>query len=166
MLMLPNLRVVAASGIRIPHVDLARVIRLVCEGEWKEQGGSPERLYLRLHPLSLPLDRVALLADATGALLRGGLSPGFSARSGAAGVHLWSPDSHPHDGCLLIADGGTELLGEPSTGSVRSAKSYVEEAGCQISWRPARGVVWMIDIPAKRAGRPPTRLCRTTGGEE
>jgi hypothetical protein len=60
--MLPALRIVTGEETRVAKVDLARVIRLVCEGAWQEGGGPPERLYLCLQPLILPLDRVGLLA--------------------------------------------------------------------------------------------------------
>src|ERR1700712_2944968 len=132
---------------RVSKFDLARVIRLVCKEEWIEGGGSPERLYLCLQPLVLHWDRVRLLAEATGVLLRGGLSPGFSSRTGAVGVHLWLTQNNRLDGSMLIADDGTELLGEPSAPSVASARRYVEAAGCGLTWEPARGVVWRIHIP-------------------
>lgn len=146
--MLPALRIVTGSETRVPKVDLARVIRLVCEGAWQEGSGPPERLYLCLQPLVLSLDRVGLLAEALGALLRGGLSPGFSLRTGAVGVHLWSPHAHRQDGTMLIADDGTALCGEPSTPSVTIARRHVEQAGCHLIWELARGVVWRIHIPA------------------
>jgi hypothetical protein len=147
--MLPALQIVTGSEMGIPEVDLARVIRLVCETAWQEGSGSPERLYLCLQPLVLSLDRVRLLAEATSALLRGGLSPDFSPRTGAVGVHLWSsPGAYRQDGRMLIADDGTALWREPSTPSVASARRHVEQAGCHLTWEPARGVVWRIHIPA------------------
>jgi hypothetical protein len=120
----------------------------------EEEGGPPERLYLCRQPLVLPLDRVGLLAEAVGALLRGGLSPGFSPRTGAVGVHLWLPDVHRQDGIMLIADDGTKLVGEPSTPSVTSARRNVEQAGCHLIWQRARGAVWRIPIPADQVGTP------------
>jgi hypothetical protein len=152
--MLPALRIVTGEETRVAKVDLARVIRLVCEGAWQEGGGPPERLYLCLQPLILPLDRVGLLAEAVGALLRGGLSPGFSPRTGAVGVHLWSPDVHRRDGTVLIADDGSRVLREPSTPSVAIARRHVEQAGCDLIWQLARGVVWRIHIPAEQVRRP------------
>jgi hypothetical protein len=146
--MLPTLRIVTELEVRVPKLNLARIIRLVCERAWKEGNGSTERLYLCLQPLVLHFDRVGLLAEATGALLRGGLSPGFSPRTGAVGIHLWSPDADRQDGRILIADDGTELSGEPSTPSVARARRHVEQAGCHLIWQPARGAVWRIHIPA------------------
>jgi hypothetical protein len=65
--------------------------------------------------LVLNLDRAVLLAEATHTLLHDDLSPEFSPRTGAVGVHLWTPHGHPKDGSLLIAEDGSELLGEPAT---------------------------------------------------
>jgi hypothetical protein len=144
--MLPALQIVTRSKIRVPNVDLARIIRLVCGAAWKEGGGPPERLNLCLQPLVLQLDRVGLLAEAMSALLHGGLSPGFSPRTGAVGIHLWSHGCQ-QDGSMLIADDGTALWGEPSTPSVTSARRHVEAAGCHLKWEPARGVIWRVHIP-------------------
>ena len=46
--MLPFLSVVTGSSVHIPRIDLAPVIRRLCENYWKEAGGSEERLNLRL----------------------------------------------------------------------------------------------------------------------
>jgi hypothetical protein len=146
--LLPFLRIVTEAGIRVPRIDLARVIRHLCETYWKEAGGSEEGLYLRLEPLVLDLDRASLLDESVRALLVDGLGPRFSPQHGAIGVHLWSLDRAEQAGILLIANNGKEMLGEPSTPSVTRARQCAEKAGCRLVWQPARGVVWRIHIPA------------------
>jgi hypothetical protein len=149
--MLPFSRIVVDTGPRIPLKDLAPVIQHLCMTHWKEAGGCGERLYLRLQPLVLDLDRVSLLAEAMRALLVGGLSPQFSPRHGAMGVHLWSLDRPKQAGVLLIADNGKDLSGEPSRPAIRIARERVEKAGCDLIWQPAHGTVWRIYIPLSRA---------------
>jgi hypothetical protein len=149
---LPFLRIVTDTGFRVPRRDLAPVIRNLCTTAWKEARGCDERLYLHLEPLVLDLDRVGLLTEAVRALLIGGLSPQFSARHGALGVHHWRLDEREEAGMLLIADNGTELSGEPSTPAVQTARHYAEKAGCNLIWRAARGAVWRIYIPLHPAG--------------
>jgi hypothetical protein len=143
---LPFLSIVTGSGLHIPRIDLAPVIRRLCENYWKEAGGSEERLNLRLKPLFLRLDRIRLLSKAVRSLLTGGLSPGFSPEHGAIGVHLWSLDRPEKIANLLIADDATELGEEPSAPSITVARQYVEEAGCRLIRQPARGTVWLIQI--------------------
>jgi hypothetical protein len=145
---LPLLRIVTETGFRVPSLDLGVVIRHVCETYWIEGGGTKERLNLHLETLMLDLDRARLLVEAVRALLIGGLSPGFSPRSGEIGVHLWSLDGPDQVGTLLIADNGMELLGEPSTASTASARQFADRAGCALTWQSARGAVWRILIPA------------------
>jgi hypothetical protein len=144
---LPFLRIVTESGICVPRIDLALVIRHQCETYWRQTRGADRRLYLRLQPLILDLDRVGLLTQSVRALLTGGLSPGFSPQHGGIGVHLWSVDLPGQVGILLIADSGTEWLGEPSTPSITEARQYAEKAGCCLVWQPAHGAVWRIHIP-------------------
>jgi hypothetical protein len=144
--MLPLLSIVAESGVHIPRLDLAPVIRKLCENYWKEAGGAEERLNLRLEPLSLGLDRIRLLGQAVQALLTGGLSPGFAPAHGALGVHLWSVDRPEKFANLLIADNGEELSKEPSAPFITVARQYAEEAGCRLIWQQARGTVWLIRI--------------------
>jgi hypothetical protein len=144
--MLPFLSIVTGSGLHIPRIDLAPVIRRLCENYWKEAGGSEERLNLRLEPLFLRLDRIRLLSEALRTLLTGGLSPKFSPEHGALGVHLWSVDCAENFANLLIADDATDLSEEPSAPSITAARQYAEEAGCRLIWRPARGTVWLIQI--------------------
>jgi hypothetical protein len=141
---LPILSIVTESGVDIPRIDLAPVIRRLCENYWKEVDGSEERLNLRLEPLILRLDRIRLLSEAVRSLLTGGLSPGFSPEHGAIGVHLWSVDCPEKFVNLLIADDGTELAEEPSGPSITAARHYAEEAGCRLTWQQARGTVWLI----------------------
>src|ERR1700704_6548049 len=105
--------IVTGSGVHIPRVDLAPVMRRLCENYWKEAGGSEERLNLRLEPLFLRLDRIRLLSEAVWSLLTGGLSPGFSPEHRAIGVHLWSVDRPEQLANLLIADDATDLGEEP-----------------------------------------------------
>jgi hypothetical protein len=148
---LPFLRIVTDTGLRSPRTDLAPAIRHLCMTVWKEAGGCEERLYLRLQPLVLDLDRVRWLAEAVRALLDGGLSPDFAPRQGAVGVHLWSLDCPEQAGILLVADNGTGLSGEqPSTPAITSARRYAEKAGCNLTWQP-RGTVWRIYIPLSPA---------------
>ena len=144
--MLPFLSIVTGSGVHIPRIDLAPVIRRLCENYWKQAGGSEERLNLRLEPLFLRLDRIRLLSEAVRSLLTGGLSPGFSPEQGAIGVHLWSVDRPEQFANLLIADDATELGEEPSAPSITAARQYAEQAGCRLIWQPARGTVWLIQI--------------------
>jgi len=143
---LPLLSIVTESGVHIPRIDLAPVIRRLCENYWIEAGGSEERLNLRLEPLFLRLDRIRLLSEAVRTLLTGGLSPGFSPGYGAIGVHLWSVDYPEKFANLLIADNGEELGEEPSAPSITAARQYAEEAGFRLIWQPARGTVWLIRI--------------------
>jgi hypothetical protein len=143
---LPFLSIVTGSGVHIPRIDLAPVIRRLCENYWKEAGGSEERLNLRLEPLFLRLDRIRLLSEAVRSLLTGGLSPGFSPEHGAVGVHLWSVDRPEKFANLLIADDATELREEPSAPSIMAARRFAEEAGCRLIWQRARGTVWLIQI--------------------
>jgi hypothetical protein len=128
------------------RVDLAPVIRRLCENYWKEAGGSEERLNLCLEPIFLRGDRIRLLSEAVQWLLTGGLSPEFSPEHGAIGVHLWSVDHPAKFANLLIADNGEELGEEPSAPSITAARQNVEEAGCRLIWQPARGTVWLIRI--------------------
>jgi hypothetical protein len=145
--MLPFLRIVTKAGLRVPRIDLAPVIRHLCETHWKEAGGSKERLHLYLQPLILDLDRARFLTEAVRALLTGGLSPGFSAQHGEIGVHLWPLDCSGQAGIILIADDGRESLGEPATPFITGARLYAEKANCRLIWQPARGAVWRIHIP-------------------
>jgi len=150
-MLLPFLRIVTESALRIPRIDLAPIIRKLCETYWKDAGGgagSEERLNLRLEPLLLDLDRIRLLSEAVRALLTGGLSPGFSPEHGAVGIHLWSVDQPEPAAILLIADNGEESLGELSTPFITSARQNAEKAGCHLIWQPACGAVWRIHIPA------------------
>jgi hypothetical protein len=140
---IPFLSIVTGSGARIPRIDLAPVIRRLCENYWKDAGGSQERLNLRLEPLFLGLDRIQLLGEAVRGLLVGGLSPRFSPEHGAIGVHLWSAEKFAN---LLIADDGAELGEEPCAPSITAARRFAEEAGCRLIWQPARGTVWLIRI--------------------
>jgi hypothetical protein len=150
---LPFLRIVTESGLRVPRTDLAPLIRKLCETHWKQAGGSGGRLNLRLQPLILDYDRVGWLAEAVQALLDGGLSPGFSPRYGAVGVHLWSLDGPEQGGILLVADDGAKLLPEPSTPLITRARHLTDKADCRLIWQPARGAVWRIHIPATRTNR-------------
>jgi hypothetical protein len=143
---LPFLRIVTDTGLRVPRKDLAPVIQHLCRMEWKEAGGCEERLYLHLEPLVLDLDRVILLTEAVRALFVGGLSSQFSPRYGAIGVHLW-PLERKQAGMLLIADSGTELSEEPSTPAIQTARQFAEKAGCSLVCQPARGAVWRVFIP-------------------
>jgi hypothetical protein len=143
---LPFLSIVSGSGVHIPRIDLAPVIRRLCENYWNEAGGKEERLNLRLEPLFLRLDRIRLLGEAVRSLLTGGLSPGFSPEHGEIGVHLWSVDRPEKFANLLIADNATEWGEEPSAPSITVARQYAEEAGCRLIWQPARGTVWLIQI--------------------
>ena len=145
----PSLRIVTDSGLRIPRIDLAPVIRRLCETYWKDVGGPEQRLNLHLEPLILDLDRIWLLSEAVRALLSGGLSPGFSPEDGAIGVHLWSIDRPEQVSILLIADDGEEAIGEPSTPIITSSRRYADRAGCCLIWQPARGAVWRIHIPER-----------------
>jgi hypothetical protein len=119
---IPFLSIVTGSGVRIPRIDLGPVIRRLCENYWKDAGGSQERLNLRLETLFLSLDRIRLLGEAVRALLVGGLSPRFSPRHGAIGVHLWSVDRPEKFANLLIADDATELREEPCAPSITAAR--------------------------------------------
>jgi hypothetical protein len=143
---LPFLSIVTGSDLHIPRIDLAPVIRKLCENYWKEAGGKEERLNLRLEPLFLDLGRIRLLGEAVRTLLTGGLSPGFSPKYGAIGVHLWSLDRPEKFANLLIADDGTKLGQEPSSPYITAARQYAEEAGCHLMWQPAHGSVWLIQI--------------------
>jgi len=132
---------------RSPKVDLALVIRKLCETYWKEAGGKDERLTLHLDRHILNLDRIRWLSEAVRALLVGGLSPGFAPEmDGAMGVHLWSTN-RPRQIILLIADSGKEENDEPSTPFITRARQYAERAGCSLIWQHARGAVWRIHIP-------------------
>jgi hypothetical protein len=143
----PSLRIVTESGFRSPKLDLAPVIRHLCETYWKLAGGKDERLNLDLEPHILEVDRIRWLSEAVRALLAGGLSPGFSPEvEGAMGVHLWSVN-RPQQIILLIADSGEEVNDEPSTPLIASARQYAERAGCSLIWQHARGAVWRIHIP-------------------
>jgi hypothetical protein len=143
----PFLRIVTEPGFRSPTLDLAPVIRHLCEAYWKEAGGNEERLNLHLDPQILDLDRIQWLSEAVRALLAGGLSPGFSPEvDGAMGVHLWSV-SGTQQIILLIADSGKKVNDEPSTPFITSAREYAERAGCSLIWQQARGAVWRLHIP-------------------
>jgi two-component sensor histidine kinase len=147
MNVLPFLRIVTEVGFQSPRLDLAPVIRHVCETYWKEAGGKEERLNLHLGPQILDLDRIRWLSEAVRALLAGGLSPGFSPEvDGALGVHLWSVNGTQQI-VLLIADSGKEINDEPSTPFITSARQYAERAGCSLIREHARGAVWRIHIP-------------------
>jgi hypothetical protein len=142
---LPFLRIVTESGFQSPRVDLAPVIRHLCETYWKRAGGTEERLNLHLDRQILDLERVRWLSESVRALLAGGLSPGFSPEvDGAMGVHLWSVNGQI---VLLIADSGKEVNDEPSTPFITRARQYAEKAGCSLIWQHARGAVWRIHIP-------------------
>jgi hypothetical protein len=145
--MLPLLRIVTEFGLRVPKVDLAPVIRHVCETYWQEGGGSAARLNLHLEPLILDLDRARWLREAVLALLTGGLSPGFSPEHGAIGVHLWSIDSPNPVATLLIADDGKKSPDEFSAPAIMSARQYVDKADCCLVYQPAPGAVWRVEIP-------------------
>ena len=151
--MLPLLGVATESGFRVPQIDVAPIIRRVCETYWQEGGGSADRLNLHLEPLLLGLDRVRWLREAALAILTGGLSPGFSPKDGAIGVHLWSLKSRDPAAILLIADDGKELL-EFSSSAIARVEQYAAKAGCCLIRQPARGAVWRIRIPAARSEHP------------
>jgi hypothetical protein len=164
--MLPFLRIATERGLRIPKVDLAPVIRRLCEKYWQEADGSAERLNLRLEPVVLELDRVRLLTQAVRALLAGGLSSEFSPKNGAIGVHLWPLDQPEPAAVVLIADSGTALFGDRSTPFIISALHLAEEAGCGLMRQQARGALWRIHIPlspAARATQQPNRAAHKGG---
>jgi hypothetical protein len=146
--MLPLLRIVTESGVRVPKVDLAPVIRHVCETYWRKGGGSDERLNLHLEPLILDLDRIRWLREAVRALLKGGLSPGFSPDHGALGVHLWSIDSPDPVTTLLIADDGKKSPEDFSAPAIMNARQHVEKADCCLVYQPAPGAIWRVQIRA------------------
>jgi len=140
-------RVVTESELRNPRLDLALVIRRLCETYWKEAGGNEERLNLYLNSHTMDLDRIQWLSKALQALLAGGLSPGFSPKSGGSlGVHLW-PVNQLQQMILLIADSGEELNNEPASPFIARARQCAERAGFRLIWQHAPGAVWRIHIP-------------------